>query len=267
MARDSALKPFYSALLLAFVCSFLVSSASVGLHSRQQANQQLDRQKNILRAAGLYREGIPVAQLFAAIDSRIIDLRSGKFVSVKEINPKKFDQRQAVNNPKISHSLAKSTDIAGLRRLEDYSWVYLVKKDNKISQVILPIRGSGLWSMMYGYLALNSDLNTIRGITFYEHGETPGLGGEIENPAWQAGWQGKKIYNQSGKVDFKVVKGGVKTKGAAALHQVDGISGATLTSNGVDKLLHFWFGNYGFKPFLERMRRRINHGRTLTSLN
>jgi Na+-transporting NADH:ubiquinone oxidoreductase subunit C len=257
MARDSALKPFYAALILAFVCSFLVASASVGLRARQQVNRQLERKKNILRAAGIYKKGVPIDTLFAAVDSRIINLKSGKFVSAKEINPKKFDQRLAVNNPKTSRPLSKEADIAGLSRLEDYSWVYLVKKGNKISQIILPIRGSGLWSMMYGYLALNRDLNTIRGITFYEHGETPGLGGEIENPVWQAAWRGKKIYRR-GKVDFKVVKGGVKAKGRAALHRVDGITGATLTSKGVDKLLHFWFGDYGFKPFLARMRQQQN---------
>lgn len=255
MANDSALKPFYSVLILAFACSFLVASASVGLRSRQQANQQFERKKNILLAAGLYKEGVPIETLFATIDSRIIDLKSGKFVNMQGADGKKFNQRQAVRNPDTSHPLPKNLDIAGLGRLENYSWVYLVKKDNKISQIILPIRGSGLWSTMYGFVSLDADLTTIRGITFYEHGETPGLGGEIDNPVWQKGFRGKKVYGSNSKVDFKIVKGGVKVKGEATPHQVDGISGATLTSNGVDKLLHFWFGEYGFKPFLDQIQR------------
>ncbi len=253
---NSPLKPFYATLVLAFVCSFLVASASVGLRSRQEINQYLDQKKNILRAAGLYRKDVPIKQLFASIEPKVIELSSGKFINNKDINPAGFNQRQAVNNPELSHPLAKNLDIAGLRRLENYSMVYLVKKDNRLDAVILPIRGSGLWSTMYGYLALNADLDTIRGITFYEHGETPGLGGEIENPVWQSTWQGKKIYSGKGVVDFKVTKGGIKAKGEKALHRVDGISGATLTSNGVDNLLHFWFGDYGFKPFLMRMRQR-----------
>ena len=266
MANESAFKPFYSVLILAFVCSFMVASASVGLRSRQHVNQQLERKKNILRAAGLYKPGIPVEQLFTAIDSRIINLRTGKFVTSKEIDPKSFNQRQAANNPATSRALDKGMDIAGLNRLENYSWVYLVKNGNKISQIILPIRGSGLWSTMYGYVSIDGDLSTVRGITFYEHGETPGLGGEIENPKWQAGWRGKKIYGKSGKVDFKVIKGGIKAQGEAALHQVDGISGATLTSNGVDHLLHFWFGNHGFKPFLKQIRQKMDKHSTSTKL-
>ena len=255
MAKESVAKPFLSVLTLAFVCSFLVASATVGLRPIQRVNQQLDRKKNILRAAGLYKKGVSVDQLFSVIEPKIIKLSNGKFMSDKEINPQNFDQRKTALNPQTSRELKKDEDIAGLRRLENYSLVYLVKKAGKLSQIILPIRGKGLWSTMYGYVALNADLSTIRGITFYEHGETPGLGGEIENPDWQAGWRGKKIYNPNGKVGIKVVKGVIKATGQAAQHQVDGISGATLTSNGVDKLLHFWFGNYGFKPFLERMKR------------
>ncbi len=254
MANDSALKPFYSVLILAFVCSFLVASASVGLRPQQQINQQLDRKKNILRAANLYKKDVPMSQLFSHVTPKIIELKSGKFVQLDNINPKNFDQRQMAANTQTSHTLDTSIDLAGLHRLENYSLVYLVKRGTKISQIILPIRGSGLWSTMYGYVALDADLTTIRGITFYEHGETPGLGGEIENPTWLASWQGKKIYDHTNRVDFKVTKVGVTTKDTAALHQVDGISGATLTSNGVDNLLHFWFGEYGFKPFLERMR-------------
>ncbi|MFC1513363.1 NADH:ubiquinone reductase (Na(+)-transporting) subunit C, partial [Thermodesulfobacteriota bacterium] len=121
-------------------------------------------------------------------------------------------------------------------------------------QVILPVRGKGLWSTMYGYVALSRDLNTINGVTFYQHGETPGLGGEIENANWQGAWRGKKIYTPAGQAAFQVVKGKVQDGTAMADYQVDGISGATLTMKGVSNLMQFWFGEHGFKPFLERFQ-------------
>ena len=111
--------------------------------------------------------------------------------------------------------LSEEEDIARLRRLEKYSLVYLVKDGDKIKQIILPVRGKGLWSTMYAYVALDGDLNTIRGVSFYEHGETPGLGGEVENRSWQKGWQGKEVYNDSGEMDLQFVKGKAAGEGAS----------------------------------------------------
>lgn len=254
--KESNIRPFYTALILAFVCSFLVAAASVGLRPLQIKNSRLDQQKNILRAAGLYKKGMAVDKLFAsAVEPRIIEIATGRFVPNRDINPTTFNQRAAAIDPKLSRALPRSIDQAGLQRLEKYSLIYLIKKNGRLSRIVFPIRGKGLWSTMYGYLALGADLNTVIGITFYENGETPGLGAEIENPVWQAGWRGKKIY-KAGRVDFKVVKGGVRVKGDAALHEVDGITGATLTSKGVNNLLHFWFGKYGFKPFIDRLRQK-----------
>jgi Na+-transporting NADH:ubiquinone oxidoreductase subunit C len=151
----------------------------------------------------------------------------------------------------MGEALPKDEDIAGIGRLEKYSLVYLVKKDNKLEQIILPIRGKGLWSTLYGYIAVKNDLSSVNGISFYQHGETPGLGGEITNPRWQAGWHDKKIYNQS---DEEVIRIGGKTDQKNKVHHVDGLSGATLTTNGVDDLISFWFGENGFKPFLDRLK-------------
>ncbi len=255
--KESNIKPFYTALILAFVCSFLVAAASVGLRPLQIKNSRLDQHKNILRAAGLYKKGMAVDKLFAsAVEPRIIDIATGRFVPERKIDPATFNQRAAAIDPERSRALPRSIDQAGLQRLEKYSLVYLIKKNGRLSRIVFPIRGKGLWSTMYGYLALGADLNTVIGITFYENGETPGLGAEVANPAWQAGWRGKKIY-RAGRVDFQVVKGGVQVKGPAALHEVDGITGATLTSNGVNNLLHFWFGKYGFKPFIDRLRQKL----------
>jgi len=253
MAKESFFKPFYSVLILAFVCSFLVSLASVGLRPRQEANRALERKKNILLAAGLFQEDNDIDKLFAAIEPRIINLSTGEFVPETEMSVQDFDQLASTNDKKISRPLSKTEDTAGLRRLEKYSLVYLITDNSRLSQVVLPIRGKGLWSTMYGYVAIDSDLRSIKGLAFYEHGETPGLGGEIENPVWLAGWQGKKIFDDKGNITLDIVKGTSKAKGEAAAYEIDGLSGATLTGDGVERIFHFWFDKQGFKPFLKRL--------------
>ncbi len=252
MADKSVAKPFYSVLILAFFCSLMVAGAAVGLRPLQQENKLLDQKKNILLAAGLYEPGKSVSELFKNIDTRIFEIDTGKFVSPDTINPDQYNQLKAAMSSDLGKQLPKSKDVAGIRRLEKYSFVYLVKKDNALSQIILPIRGKGLWSTLYGYLAIDGDLTTVRGISFYQHGETPGLGGEIENPRWQAGWKNKKIYN---KADKEVLHVGKPRPQEEAIHHVDGVSGATLTTAGVDHIIDFWFGENGYKPFIEQLKK------------
>ena len=253
MPKESAAKPFYSVLILAFVCSILVAGAAVGLRPKQEANKRIDRKINILRAAGLYLPDRSVEELFQVVETKIVHLATGDYVAESQISPQDFDQLKSARQPETSTALSRDEDKAGLRRVEEYSLVYLVHRDGEIDQVILPIRGKGLWSTMYGYVSLGGDLSTIRGITFYEHGETPGLGGEIANKSWLSGWQGKKMFDSSNTVALNVAKGKTSKTGAAAVHQVDGISGATLTGKGVNELLRFWFGEHGFRPFLDRL--------------
>ncbi len=258
MAEENAAKPFYSVLVLAFVCSALVAGAAVGLRPQQDANRVLDRKKNILYAAGLYEEGKNIEQMFAPIETKIVALATGKFVPENTIKPISYKQLKAAMSDDTVRKLTEEEDIARIRRLEKYSLVYLVKDRNKIKQIILPVRGKGLWSTMYAYVALDGDLTTIRGVSFYEHGETPGLGGEIENRRWQKGWQGKEVYDDSGNVDLKFVKGKAATKEPAKSHQIDGLSGATLTTKGVNNLMKFWFGEHGFKPFFAQLKNKDN---------
>ncbi len=253
MDKESSVKTFSSVMLLALICSLLVAGAAVGLRPKQEANQKLDQKKNILRAAGLYQGKGDVEILFQQIDTKIIRLADGGFVAPEQIDPASFEQLKAALTSQ-GRELDKKQDLASLGRQEKYSLVYLVNKDGQLDKVILPIRGKGLWSTMYGYVALNADLSTISGITFYQHGETPGLGGEIENPSWQAGWVDKKIYNPDGKAIIRVVKGKATSTGEENRYQVDGVSGATLTMKGVSNLMTFWFGEHGFAPFLQRQR-------------
>ncbi|WP_339136687.1 MAG: Na(+)-translocating NADH-quinone reductase subunit C [Candidatus Electrothrix sp. GW3-4] len=252
MDKETSVGAFRAVMVLALICSVLVAGAAVGLRPRQEANRKLDRKKNILRAAGLYQGKGDVEELFQQVETKVIRLADGSFVPPEQIDPAEFDQLGSLQSKETSRKLSKEEDTAGLNRQEKYSLVYLVKKDGQLDKVILPIRGKGLWSTLYGYLALSADLSTIIGITFYEHGETPGLGGEIENPDWQAGWQGKQLYDSNapnGQPAIQIVKS--QGKGP---HQVDGVSGATLTMKGVNNLMHFWFGEHGFGPFLERFR-------------
>ena len=256
MSKESAAKPYYSVLVLAFVCSLLVSTAAVNSRLMQERNRELDQKKNILRAAQMYDPDKSIDDMFSTIETRIIELSTGEFVPESQLPIKSYNQRKAALSTDLGRTLNKENDIAGLHRVEKFSIVYLVKEGPAAGQVILPVRGKGLWSTMYAYVALDADLTTIRGISFYEHGETPGLGGEIENKNWQKGWQGKRMYSPSGTVALQVVHGEAANEGNDAQYQVDGLSGATMTANGVNNLMHFWFGDHGFKPFLERHQQK-----------
>jgi len=246
--KDSFGKTLLVALLLCVVCSIIVSSAAVSLRPMQESNKDLDRKRNILLAAGLYDEALSVEEQFKAITTRVVDLDSGKFV---DVDPAMFDQQKAAKDPAISKALGEA-DIAKISRRANQAFVYVVESDGQLDKVILPIHGYGLWSTLYGFMALESDLNTVVGLGFYQHGETPGLGGEVDNPRWKALWPGKSVYDASGDVKIEVVKGAVDfSKPGAKEYHIDGLAGATLTSRGVSNLVVFWLGENGFKPFLE----------------
>jgi Na+-transporting NADH:ubiquinone oxidoreductase subunit C len=260
MADEHPLKPFYSVLVLAFVCSALVAGAAVGLRPMQEANRALDQKKNILYAAGLYDSEKSIEEMFTPIETKIVDLATGNFVTEEVVDPATFKQAKAAFTDEFGRNLTGEEDIAKIKRLEKYSVVYLVKNQGKTEQVILPVRGKGLWSTMYAYVSLAADMSTIKGVSFYEHGETPGLGGEIENKRWQESWQEKKIYSDSGEVVLSFAKGKSSATGAASLHEIDGLSGATLTTKGVDSLMEFWFDDHGFKPFITAMKKENSNG-------
>lgn len=251
MSKETTSHTIIVALALCIVCSVVVSSAAVMLRPMQQANKELDKKSNILAAAGLLDEDRSVEEQFANIETRIVDLETGKFTDA--VDPATYDQRKALKDPALSDPLSGEEDIAKISRRAKYATVYLVSGASGIEKIILPIKGYGLWSTLYGFLALESDLNTVAGIGFYEHAETPGLGGEVDNPLWKAKWVGKKVY-ADGEAALSVVKGEVDKSSPNAIHQVDGLSGATLTGRGVHNLLHFWMGEQGFAGFLSNLK-------------
>ncbi len=251
-SNDSIKKTLLVAFSLCIVCSVIVSTAAVLLKPAQEVNKALDRKRNILAAAGMLEEGKSVDEQFSAISTRVVDLRTGKFTD--EVDPSEYDQLAAAGTPSTSTDLSREEDIAGLGRRENFSQVYLVEDpQGDISKIILPVRGAGLWSTLYGFIALEADANTVAGLGFYEHGETPGLGGEVDNPRWKAHWPGKKVY-RDGDVAIGLIKGSVDPSSPKAEWQIDGLAGATLTARGVTNLVQFWLGENGFQPFLNNLK-------------
>jgi len=253
MSRDSTAKILTVAFLLCVICSILVSAAAVGLSDRQERNKAAEKKKNILMAAGLYEENVPLDEQFSRIQTRIVDLQSGAFSSDYDVAT--FDSRVAAREPETRFVIPEGQDLAGIKAHSRYQDVYLVMDDDTLQQVILPVYGKGLWSTMYGFISLDVDMTTVIGFAFYEHGETPGLGGEIDNPNWKQLWPGKRIYDDQGKTRIKVLKGTVDRGSPDAIYQVDGLSGATLTARGVSNLLQYWMGQNGYQPLLAKLKR------------
>lgn len=257
MSNDSIAKTLLVAIGLSLVCSIVVSVSAVGLKPRQEANVEAARRAEILRSAGLLDKETDVNAVFRdRVEARVLDLDNGQLVA--DMDPAALDGgRGAAASSTI---LPPGEDIAGIVRRPRYVPVYFIRDGEAVETVVLPVQGYGLWSTMYGFLALRADGNTVEGLSFYQHGETPGLGGEIENPRWLAGWHGKKVYGDGEDVKLGVIKGQVDPDGAQSAWQVDGLSGATLTANGVTNMIHYWLGEGAFGPFLARLR----NGETLS---
>ncbi len=262
MSSDSAKKTIGVALGVCLVCSVFVSSATVALSEKQEENKKLDKIENILEAADLKPEGNSeeIKEVYhEKIKTELINLETGEVVPedqyTKELMPENFDLKKIISNPDLVTPIPPEKDIARIKKKPKYMLVYKVMdKDGNVSKYILPIYGKGLWSTLYGFIALDKDLKTISGITFYEHGETPGLGGEVDNPRWKQLWKGKQAFNDNWQPIIKVIKGKVDPSSPEANHTIDGLSGATLTTRGVNNLVRFWLSEEGYGHFLRTLR-------------
>jgi Na+-transporting NADH:ubiquinone oxidoreductase subunit C len=245
------------ATIVCVVCALFVSVAAVSLQPRQAANARLYMEKNILVAAGLVQPGqdVSVQQLdefFATrIKARLVDFETGELVPEGQMDARGYDQRKARNDPGASR--VAPPNAAGIGRMPKYGVAYFVTKDDQVDQVIIAVEGLGMWGTIYGFLSLDRDANTVRGLTYYEHKETPGLGGEISNPTWLRLWQGRKGYDDKWQPRIAVIKGPAGAPDADPLH-VDGLSGATITGNAVTRLMQFWLSDKGYGRFLEKIR-------------
>jgi Na+-transporting NADH:ubiquinone oxidoreductase subunit C len=259
MKRDTVIGTFTVAALLCVVCSLLVSSAAVGLRPLQVSNRALEKKRNILEAAGLAsgRDAVAVDEAFRRIETRVVELATGQYVGTETIDPATYDPVAASRNPEQSIAIAQEDDVAAIKRREKYALVHLVNNDaGEVEQIVLPVRGMGLWSTLYGFVSIDRDLKTVHGLTFYEHSETPGLGGEVDNLDWKSQWHGKLLFDDRGEIRIEVIKGTVDPGSPESMYQVDGLSGATITSRGVTNLLHYWFGDHGFGPYLGELRKQ-----------
>lgn len=252
--RDSIKNVVKVSLLVCLVCALVVAGAAVTLAPKQVENRQQFRQLNILRAAGMYEPGINVAEAFGRVERRFVDFATGEYVDM----PDSYDPLAAARDAELGRQL--EDDPAGVRNIARVGEVFLARGDDgRVSRVILPVHGYGLWSTMYGFLALEADLDTVSGLRFFEHAETPGLGGEVDNPRWQAQWSGKQLFDDAGEFALEVLKGRVPEGAPDPQHKVDGLSGATITTRGVDNLVRFWVGEQAYGPFLARLRREVGN--------
>lgn len=253
--RSEIFKTIGFATAVCVVCSIFVASSAVALKDRQEENRVLDLRSKVLVVANLAEPGeaLPRAVINQRFEENltavVVDLETGEERS--DIDPSTYNQRAATQDPARSH--VAPANPAKVTRLPENALIYELKDGDQVQRLILPVQGYGLWSTLYGFIALSGDLETIEGITFYEHGETAGLGGEVDNPNWQALWPGRKAFDANWQPEIQVIKGEAGPP-ATDPYRVDGLAGATLTSRGVTNLLRFWLGENGFGPYLAKYR-------------
>ena len=270
LPNDSFKKTVAVALALCLVGAVVVSGSAVILKPLQESNKSKDEKVNILEVAGLLKPGADVESTFKSIETKIVDLNTGDYVSSVDVGT--CDQWKASKDPQLSEAIPAKSDIASIKRKPKYAKVYLVRNESGLETIVLPVNGYGLWSTMYGFIALKGDAQTVVGMNLYDQAETPGLGGEVVNPKWKELWKGKKVYNFSGKVVHEsnlsekgqtidlgevalgLVKGSVDPGKPGSEYQVDALAGATLTSRGVSNLVQYWMGKEGYAVYLAKVR-------------
>lgn len=217
--KESVQKTITVALLLCIVCAIVVAASVVLLRPIQEKNKTLNLKMNILAAAGILKEGASSAEIektFERVTPKLIDLDSGEYIEPAVVGKPSaiaYDQKRGAKDPSMSSLLDASKDIASIKRREKYAKVYLLIENGVVETIVLPVHGYGLWSTLYGFIALKGDANTVAGLGFYQHAETPGLGGEVDNPKWKAMWPGKRVYDldDSGEPKIHLVKGALIT--------------------------------------------------------
>ena len=250
--RESVKSTLLVAFFVSLACSSLVASAAVVLKPRQVANAILDMRRNVLEAAGLYQADADANELFESVETRVIDFETGAYVD--EVDPRDFDPAAASKDPELSIAIPAELDVARVGRRAKLGLVYLVREEGAVTRIVLPVSGYGLWSTLYGFLALEPDGNTVADLVFYSHGETAGIGDFLTKDKWRALWPGKRAFDEEGALRLEVFKGRVPVDDPLSDYRVDGVSGATLTGNGVTRLMRYWLGENGYGPYLRRIR-------------
>lgn len=258
-AKNSNAGTMMTALVLCLVCSVMVSAAAISMKPKQLSNIELDRNKNILMAANLFdpakNSAAEAQKLFENVEIKLVDTKTGQFATDEQLKAAGVTDVGAYDVEKAKKDTATNIpldiDPAQVGALPQFLKVYIINDESgKLKNVVLPINGNGLWGQIYGFLTLKSDINTIEGISFYQHKETPGLGALIETPKWRAQWTDKQVYDGD-KIVTGVIKSGTPK---ANPNQVDGVTGATITSMGVNQMIQFWLSDKAYKPFLDNLK-------------
>jgi Na+-transporting NADH:ubiquinone oxidoreductase subunit C len=249
----------FISVAVCLVCSVFVSAANVLLKPTHAVNKELDQKANILRAAGMLPPGSDTAadgrginELFQDFTVRAVNLDTGEYV--EDVDLKTYDAVRMSKDSKNSRALSSEEDTVTIRRRENIGLVYLKQNGDELEKLVLPVRGYGLWGTLFGYLALDSDLNTVSGLGFYDHKETPGLGGEVDNPVWKNKWKGIRIFNDEGTPSIRLVKTPSPADSPQKIHEVDALSGSTFTTRGVQNLVNFWTGDLGYGHLIDKLK-------------
>ena len=252
--NESIIKTISVAFAVCLICSLVVSTAAVSLRDQQKENKLNDRRIKILKVADIYNPNLSIAEQFGLLESKFVDFNTGIILDeYMNLDIEEYDQVLVTKNPTMATKVPTSEDIAIIKNRENIGKIYILRDELKnIDKVILPIRGYGLWGTLYGYISIEDDFNTVSGIEFYDHKETPGLGAEVDNPKWKSSWKGKKIYKNN-EVALKVIKGKVETDDLQGSYKIDGLSGATITSRGVSNMVEYWFGSSGYSLLLKEL--------------
>jgi len=263
MAEKGSKKALVVGFGVAFVCSVLVSTAAVVLQPLQEKNRLFEKKRNIIVVSGLMDQveeagNEEIDDTYSrSVEPVILNLQTGEQIDQQTapsfLKNENYRYSDLLNRPDYVNRIPDAEDIAGIAKIPTHIQIYYILSGGQQERIILPIVGKGVWSTMYGFLALDLDGRTVKGITFYEHGETPGLGGEIQNPRWQAGWKGKQVYNDQWEPVLQVLKGKITPTMENTQYKVDGLSGATLTGNGVTNTVRFWLGKHGYQTFLKNL--------------
>ena len=260
MPSESTFRTVGVALGVSLVCSILVSVTAVALQDIQQENAAGSTLRTIVTDLDLINEDERISAVFDRSEPILVELAKGEIVPPEsydeELNLDEFDIQRIAAHPEYGTAIPAGKDIARIGRMPRYMRIFIIHErgGEEIEKYAFPIYGQGLYSTMRGVIALTPDLKTVDSVSFYEHGETPGLGGEIENTQWKASWKGKMALDADGKVLLEVLAGAVDRSGPRAGSQIDGLSGATRTTRGVDQLVKFWLGDDGYGPFLRKRR-------------
>ena len=248
LPNESRTKTIGMAFLVAAVCAVLVNGATVVLRPIQAQNRAHEQQ---VRLEALVSAIPGMSELVEgaggdALSAVVVDLETGW--AANDVSPDTLDA--ALQDAANWTPLTAEQDIAGLGTRPNFTQIYILRNGEDVSLAILPIAGAGYQGPIQGMLAMHGDMNTIAGLAITEQVETPGLGARIEEPAWQAQFPGIKVRDPSGKLRFTIQRGPATND-----YEVDGITGATRTSNAMTQIIRFWMGPEGYEPFFDAVKR------------